>query len=204
MLPLADVVLILPRGSYHIFLPRRGWWHLLWAFSCWILPCQFLYSGILAANHLPPSSGSWEDCHHLATLPNEAVTVSLRITPVAAKFSLLIEAVTTNMHCLSPSAWSDGVRGPASLTTDPVVGTTWVSTSIGPVAWPVGKSFGISTLGSVERTMASLSGRVSAGPGRVCSASTSVGKVMGSTGGVSSSGGCLNDEGVVPCAPGLL
>ena len=59
-----------------------------------------------------------------ATLPTEAVTMSLRITPVASKFSLLIKAVTTNMYCLSPSAWSDGVRGPASSTNDLVVGAT--------------------------------------------------------------------------------
>ena len=58
--------------------------------------------------------------------------------------------------------------------------------------------------GLVERTVASLSGRVSAGPGGVCPTSTSVGKAMGSTGVVSSLGGCLNDEGIVSCAPGLL
>ena len=59
-----------------------------------------------------------------ATLLTEAVTVSLRVTPVASKFRLPIEAVTTNMHHLSSSAWSDGARGPASLTNDLVVGTT--------------------------------------------------------------------------------
>ena len=58
------------------------------------------------------------------TLPTEAVTVSPRITPVASKFSLLMKAVTTNMYHLSPSAWLDGPRGPASSTTNPVVGTT--------------------------------------------------------------------------------
>ena len=102
-----------------------------------------------------------------ATLPTEAVTVSLRITPVASKFSLLTKTVTTSMYHLSPSAWLDRARGLASSTTNLVVGTTWVPTSIGLVAWLVGKSFGISMSGSVERTMAYLSGGVSAGPGRV-------------------------------------
>ena len=90
----------------------------------------------------------------------------------------------------SPSAWSDGARGLASWTTNPVVGTTWVSISIGLVAQLVGKSFGIST-------MASFSSRVFTGPGGVCPASTSVGKAMGSTSGISSLGGCSNNDGVV-------
>ena len=120
-----------------------------------------------------------------ATLLTEAVTVSPRVTPVASNFSLPIKTVTTNMHHLSSSAWSDGVRGPASLTTNLVVGATWVSTSIGLVAQPVSRSFGISTSDSVKRTVASLSSRVSAGPGGVCSTSNLEGKVIGSAGGVS-------------------
>ena len=57
--------------------------------------------------------------------------------------------------------------------------------------------------GSVQRTMVSLSSRVSVGPGGVCPTLTSVGEVMGSTSGVSSLDGCSNNEGVVSCAPGL-
>ena len=37
--------------------------------------------------------------------------MSLRVTLVASKFSLPIEAVTINMHLLSSSAWSDGANG---------------------------------------------------------------------------------------------
>ena len=59
-----------------------------------------------------------------ATLPTEVVTMSWRIILVASKFSLLTKAVTTNMYCLSPSAWFDGMRGMASSTTNLVVGTT--------------------------------------------------------------------------------
>ena len=64
----ADVVLILPRGSYYLFLLRRGWWHPLWVVSCQILFCQFFYGGVLVASHLPPFSGSWESCCHLGVL----------------------------------------------------------------------------------------------------------------------------------------
>ena len=138
-----------------------------------------------------------------ATLPTEAVTVSLRVPLVASKFSLPIEAVTINMHLLSSSTWSDGVRGPASLNTNPVVGTTWVSTSIGLMAWLVSRSFWISTSVLVKRTMVSLPGGVSAGPSTVCLTSTLVGKVIGSAGGVSSLGGYLNDGGGVMCSPGF-
>ena len=57
-----------------------------------------------------------------ATLLTEAVTVSLRVTPVAPKFSLPIETVAINMHILSSSAWLDGARGLASSTTNLVLG----------------------------------------------------------------------------------
>ena len=80
-----------------------------------------------------------------ATLPAEAVTVSLKITPVASKFNLLTEAVTNSMYHLCSSVWFDWMMGLVNLTTDPVVGTIWVTTSIGLMAWPVDKSFGTST-----------------------------------------------------------
>ena len=132
-----------------------------------------------------------------ATPLDEAVTMSLRITLVASKFNLLTEAVTTSTYHLSPSAWLDGMRGPVSLTTGPVVGTIWATAPVGLVAWPVGKSFGTSTSGLVERTVASLSRWSVCRAGGVCPTSTVVGKAMGLIGGVSSSG----REGVVSCAP---
>ena len=69
------------------------------------------------------------------------------------------------------------------------------------MARPVGRSFWIFTSDLVERTVASLPSRVSAGPSGVCLTSTLVSEVMGSAGGVSSSGGYPNHEGVMLCAP---
>ena len=46
-----------------------------------------------------------------ATLPSEAVTMSPRVTLVVSKFSLPIEAVTTNMHpsfLFSLVGWGEG------------------------------------------------------------------------------------------------
>ena len=78
-----------------------------------------------------------------ATPPTEAITVSLDVTLVASKFSLPTEAVTINMHCFPPPTWLEGMGGPASLSTNPVVGTTWLSTSGGLVAQIVTRSFRI-------------------------------------------------------------
>ena len=130
-----------------------------------------------------------------ATLPTKAVTMSLGLTLVASKFILPIEEVTINTHHLSSSAWLDGVRGPASSTTDLVMGTTWVSTLVGLVAQLVSRSFGVSASDLVERTVASPPSGVCAVPGRVSLTSTLAGKVVGSAGGISSSGGHPNDKG---------
>ena len=115
VLPSADVALLLPRGSYHLFLLRGGWWCPLWAVSCQILFYQFFHGGILRANHLPPFSGPGRAAtiwgFSKATLPTEAVTMSPGVTPVASKFSLPIEAVTVKTHHIFSSAWLDGVRG---------------------------------------------------------------------------------------------
>ena len=89
------------------------------------------------------------------TPPAEAVTVSLRMTMVDSKFNLLTKAVTTSTYCLSSLVQLDGIMGLVNSTTDAVVGTIGTTTSIGPVAWPVRKSFGASLLGLVERTLAS-------------------------------------------------
>ena len=131
-----------------------------------------------------------------ATSPTEVVMVSLRITPVVSRFSLLTEAVTISTYCLLSLVWSDGMRGPVSLTTDPVVGTIWAITSMGLVAWPVGTPFGISTSGLARRGVASLSSGAFVGPGGVWSTLTTVGKGTDLAGGASSLGG----DGVVLCS----
>ena len=138
-----------------------------------------------------------------AILPTKAVTMSLRVTPVASKFSLSIEAVMISTHLLSSSAWSDGASEPVSSTTNLEVGTTQVSTSIGLTAQAVGRSFWISMSGLVRGTVASLPSRISAGPSRAGLTSALIDEVMGSAGVVSSLGGYPNDEGVVLCAPRL-
>ena len=79
-----------------------------------------------------------------ATLPTEAIMVSLGVTLVASKFNLPMEAVTGNMHCFSPPTWSEGVGGLANLPTDPVVGTTQISTLAGLAAQIIIRSFGVS------------------------------------------------------------
>ena len=131
----------------------------------------------------------------------EAVTVSPRMTPVASKFNLLTEAVITSMYCLSSSVWLDRTMGLVNLTTNALVGTTGATTSVGPVAWPDGKSFGASPLGLVERTAASPSSGGSPRPGRVCLTSSTVGRAISSISGVSSLSEGLNSKGVVSCAP---
>ena len=208
VLPSADITLLLPRGHYHLFLLREVR-DILYGQS----PMKsFSTSSSMVVSWWPttflPLVGPGKAVaiwgFSKATLLTEAVTLSPGVTPVASKFSLPIEAVTVTTHHLSSSAWLDGVRELASLTTDPVVGTTWVSTSVRLVAQLVSGSFGVSISDLVKRTMASPPSRVSEVPGRVSLPSTSAGEVVGSAGGVSSLGGHLNDEGVVLCAPGLL
>ena len=108
-----------------------------------------------------------------ATPPAEAVTVSLRMTPVDSRFNLLTKAVTTNMYHLSSSVWSGRTMGLVNLTTDAVVGM-------------------------VERTIASPSSRGFARPGGVCPTLSTVGEAIDLTGGVSFSGRGLNIDGVAP------
>ena len=114
-----------------------------------------------------------------ATSLAEAVTVSLRMTPVDSKFNLLTETVTTSMNHLSSSVWSGRTMGLVDSTTDAVVGT-------------------------VERTIASPSSGGFARPGGVCPTLSAVGEVIDLTGEVSSSGGGPNINEVVPCAICLL
>ena len=207
IMPLTDIVHILPRGGYHLFLLRQvqGKSHLY----RWSPTKSFSASSSMVVSWQPttflllvgPRWAAAIQGFSKATLLTEAVTVSLGVTLVASKFSLPIEAVTVNTHPLSSSAWLDGVSWLASSTTNLVVGTTWVSTSVGLVAKLVSRSFGVSVSDSVESTMASSPSGVSAGPGRVSLTSTLAGKVVGSAGGVSSLGGHLDDEGVVLCAP---
>ena len=64
----------------------------------------------------------------------KVVTMSLRITPIASKFNLLTKAVMTSTYYLLSLIWSDGMRGPVSLTTSPVVGTNGATAPIGLVA----------------------------------------------------------------------
>ena len=86
----------------------------------------------------------------------KAVTMSLRMTLATSKFNLLTKAVKTSMYHISSSVWSDGMMGLVNLTTNAVVGTSWVTASIGLASWSVGQSF---VLGSVERTVAFPSSR---------------------------------------------
>ena len=125
-----------------------------------------------------------------ATSPAEVVTVYTRMTLVASKFNLLTEAVTISMYHLSSSVWSDRTMGLVNSTSDAVVGSSWVMASIGLASWPVGQS---SILGLIERTVVSPSGRGFTRPDWVCPTSSTVGKAIGLTSGVSSSGG------VAPC-----
>ena len=156
VLPSADITLLMPRGSYHLFLLRGGWWHPLWVVSCQILFYQFFHCSILMATIFFPLVGPGKAAtiwgFSRANLLTGAVTMSLGVTPVASKFSLPIEAVTVNTHHLSPSVWLDGVRGPASSMTNLVVETTWVSILVELVAWPVSMSFGVSTSDLVKKT----------------------------------------------------
>ena len=110
------------------FFFRGGWRPPLWAFSHSIFPASsstvVSWLPITFLSLVGPGRTTAIQGFSKATPPAEMVTVSPRITLVASKFSLLTEAVTTSMYHLSPSAWSDRVRGLASLTTNPVVGTT--------------------------------------------------------------------------------
>ena len=105
-----------------------------------------------------------------ATPPTEVITVSLEVTPVASKFSLPTEVVTINMHCFSPPTWLEGIRGPDSLSTDLVVGTTWLSASAGIVAQMVARSFGVSVMISANGIIVLPLGEISTDPGRLISA----------------------------------
>ena len=136
-----------------------------------------------------------------ATVLMEVITVSPGVTLVASKFNLPTEVVTVNMHCLSPPAWSDGVWGLAILSTDLVVGTTQLSVLAGLVAQSVNRSFRVLMSTSANGTLVLSLGGVSAEPGRVSSVLASAGKVVGSTGGVSSLGVHLGDTRMVSTAP---
>ena len=131
-----------------------------------------------------------------ATSPTKAVMVFLRMTPVISRFYLLTKTVTIRTYCLLSLDWSDGMKGPVSLTMDPVVGTIWATTLMRLVTWPVSMAFGVSTSGLAGRGMMSLSGGASVGPGCVWSTLATVGEGIDLAGGASSLGG----EGVVLCS----
>ena len=209
VLPLADIILIPPRGSYHLFLLRVGQWHPLWAVSHQIFFCPFFYSGILVANHLPPFSGSWEGCHHLGVLKGHSPDWGSHCisggnpsgfqiqTPHRSSYS---QHTLSFFFCLVRWGWGTWLAQPPIQCWEQLE----FSTSVGLVTWPVGRSFGVSTSDFVKRTVASPPSGVSAVPGRVSLTSTLAGEVVDSAGGVSSLDGHLNDEGMVLCAPRLL
>ena len=106
------------------------------------------------------------------------------VTPVASKFNLPMEAVTVNMHYFSLPTWSEGVGGPASLSSDPVVGTTQLFAMAGLAAQMVTRFFGATVSILADGIIMSLLGAISADTGRLVSA----GEVVDSAGGASSSG----------------
>ena len=91
--------------------------------------------------------------------------------------------------------WDDGAGYP---TTDAVVGAIWVATSIGLVAWP---SHQILHFGFGWKDCGVLFWWRVCKLGRVDPTSSAVGRAIGLTSRVSSSGGCWNNEGVVSHAP---
>ena len=131
-----------------------------------------------------------------ATPLTEAITVSPEITPVASKFSLPTEVITINMHCFPLPTWLEGVGGLASLSTDAVVGTTQLSTSAGPVAQMVARSFGVSMSILADGVIVLPLREISADPGQLISA----GKVVASAGGDSSLGVHPGDARMVSSA----
>ena len=135
-----------------------------------------------------------------ATHPTEVITVSLEVTPVASKFSLPTEVVTVNTHCFSPPTWLEGVGGLASLSTNPVLGTTQLSALAGLVAQMVTRSFGMSVPILAKGIIVLPLGAISEDPSRLISA----GKVVGSAGGDSSLGCILLMQGWCHLPPGFL